>query len=132
MRAPWHIAMSRIYSKQSDTHIGCIDGELRPASSGLYESIFGSISAWPVPTEASAIIQEAQEPGSKTATEISYNIAGHDSSGIIIGNALFHLSRSPKIWQKLRTEIGSHGDAPFTFELLKNLKFLQYVIKGSA
>ena len=58
-------------------------------------------------------------------------IAGHDPSGITVGNAVFHLCRHPEIWAKLRAEVLSHGDVPFTFESLKNLHFVQYVIKES-
>ncbi|KAI9642234.1 hypothetical protein NHQ30_009036 [Ciborinia camelliae] len=56
-------------------------------------------------------------------------LAGHDSSAITIGNAIFHLCRNPEIWKKLRSEILSEGDKPLTFESLKNLHYLQYIIK---
>ncbi|TGO49923.1 hypothetical protein BCON_0196g00150 [Botryotinia convoluta] len=56
-------------------------------------------------------------------------LAGHESSAITIGNAIFHLCRNPEMWKKLRSEILSEGDKPFTFESLKNLHYLQYVIK---
>lgn len=58
-------------------------------------------------------------------------IAGHESSAITIANAIFHLCRNPEIWKKLRSEILSEGDKPFTFESLKNLHYLQYIIKES-
>ncbi|THV45304.1 hypothetical protein BGAL_0505g00020 [Botrytis galanthina] len=56
-------------------------------------------------------------------------LAGHESSAITIGNAIFHLCRNPEMWKKLRSEILSEGDKPFTFESLKNLHYLQYIIK---
>ncbi|KAF4621708.1 hypothetical protein G7Y89_g14497 [Cudoniella acicularis] len=56
-------------------------------------------------------------------------LAGHDSSAITIGHAIFHLCRNPEKWDKLHAEVLAAGDKHFTFVSLKNLKYLQYVIK---
>ncbi|TGO57552.1 hypothetical protein BCON_0064g00200 [Botryotinia convoluta] len=59
-------------------------------------------------------------------------LAGHESSAITIGNAVFQLSRNPSVWEKLRQEvIEVHGTSvsSFTHDRLKNLKYLQNVIK---
>ncbi|TEY70439.1 hypothetical protein BOTCAL_0103g00220 [Botryotinia calthae] len=56
-------------------------------------------------------------------------LASHESSAITIGIAIFHLCRNPEMWKKLRSEIISEGHKPFTFESLKNLHYLQYIIK---
>ena len=58
-------------------------------------------------------------------------LAGHDATAITISNAIFHLSRDSNTWKKLRGEVLAAGDAPFTFESLKSLKYLQYIIKES-
>lgn len=58
-------------------------------------------------------------------------LAGHESSAIMIGNAVFHSCRNPEMWKKLQPKILSEGDRPFTFESLKNLNHLQYIIKKS-
>lgn len=58
-------------------------------------------------------------------------LAGHDSSAVTTGNAIFHLSRNPEVWKKLRSEILSEGEKPLTFESLKTLHYLQYIIKES-
>lgn len=57
-------------------------------------------------------------------------LAGHDSSAITIGHAIFHLSRNPEIWRKLHAEV-STSTGNFTFESLKNLHYLQYIIRES-
>ena len=57
-------------------------------------------------------------------------LAGHDSTAITIGNAIFHLCRHQNKWKKLRTEVLAIGDAPLTFELLKELHYL-HVVKES-
>lgn len=61
-------------------------------------------------------------------------LAGHESSAITIGNALFQLSRNPSVWEKLRREvIEAHGTSisSFTHDNLRKLKHLQNVIKES-
>lgn len=58
-------------------------------------------------------------------------LAGHDSSAIATGNAIFHLSQNPEVWKKLRSEILSEGEKPLTFERLKPLHYLKYIIKES-
>jgi hypothetical protein len=57
-------------------------------------------------------------------------LAGHDSTSITAANALFHLCRHPHIFQKLRTGVLA-ATGRFTFENLKSLRYLQYVVKGS-
>ena len=58
-------------------------------------------------------------------------LAGHDSTAITIGNAIFQLSRDQDRWEKLRGEALSIGDTPLTFEILKDMHYLQYIIKES-
>ena len=56
-------------------------------------------------------------------------LAGNASSAITVSNALFHLSRHPRVWKILRTEVLSAGPNSLTFESLRNLQYLQYIIK---
>ncbi|TVY93248.1 Cytochrome P450 monooxygenase [Lachnellula willkommii] len=56
-------------------------------------------------------------------------LAGHESSAITIGNAIFQLSRHPGKWEKLRAEVRSLGSAPLTLDRLKSLKYISNVIK---
>jgi cytochrome P450 len=58
-------------------------------------------------------------------------LGGHDSTAITVSNAMFHLCRNLDSWRKLREEIISVGDMPFTFESLKSFQYLQFVIKES-
>lgn len=58
-------------------------------------------------------------------------LAGHESSAITIGNAIFELSRNPTIWKKVRAEVLAQGDDRPTIETLKNMTYLQHVIKES-
>ncbi|MCJ1311383.1 hypothetical protein MMC25_005054 [Agyrium rufum] len=56
-------------------------------------------------------------------------LAGHDSTAITVGNAIFHLCRHRDKWAKLRSEVLAVSDAPLTFELLMERHYLQHIIK---
>ncbi|MCJ1232753.1 hypothetical protein MMC14_000707 [Varicellaria rhodocarpa] len=56
-------------------------------------------------------------------------LAGHDSTAITIGNAIFHLCRHQYMWEKLRAEVLATEGAPLTFGALKNMRYLQYIVK---
>lgn len=50
-----------------------------------------------------------------------------DTTAIAVGNNFFHPARDPRVWTKLRAEVLAI-DQPLTFEYLKSLKYLRYVI----
>ena len=58
-------------------------------------------------------------------------LAGHDSTATTIGNAIFHLSRHQEKWDKLREDVLSRGEAKPTFETLKDMHYLQHIIRES-
>jgi hypothetical protein len=62
-------------------------------------------------------------------------LAGHESSAITIGNALFQLSRNPQSWAQLRIEVlaeeSLNTPTSVTFDKLKSLRYLQSIIKES-
>ncbi|KAH6666230.1 cytochrome P450 [Halenospora varia] len=57
--------------------------------------------------------------------------AGHESIAILVINILFLVSRRPDLWEKLREEALAVRDQPVTFEVLKGLKYLHFVISES-
>ena len=50
-----------------------------------------------------------------------------DTTAIAVGNIFFYLARNPRVWTKLRAEVLAI-DRSLTFEYLKSLKYLRYVI----
>ncbi|CAG8958276.1 hypothetical protein HYFRA_00000631 [Hymenoscyphus fraxineus] len=56
-------------------------------------------------------------------------LAGHESSAISIGNALFQLARHPLKWERLREEVLAGGEEPLTVDRLKGMDYLQGVVK---
>ncbi|TEY86536.1 hypothetical protein BOTCAL_0006g00160 [Botryotinia calthae] len=61
-------------------------------------------------------------------------LAGHEATAIGIGNAIFWLCRNQKVWEKLRREVLEQMEKgeELTFESLKGLRYLQWVINESA
>lgn len=59
-------------------------------------------------------------------------LAGHESSAISIGNAMFQLCRHPPKWAKLREEVLAQHPTPLTVEILKQMSYLQNIVKESA
>jgi cytochrome P450 monooxygenase len=58
-------------------------------------------------------------------------VAGHESTANLLTNCLFLTSRRPDVWKKLRQEVLDVQDKPITFELLKSLRYLHYVLNES-
>lgn len=54
-----------------------------------------------------------------------------DTTAFLVSNVFHVLARKPEIWAKLRKEIFSFESQPLTFELLKSMKYLQWVINES-
>lgn len=53
---------------------------------------------------------------------------GRDSTGYALSNIFHALARHPGIYQKLRDEVSCFQDQPITFEMLKSMKYTQWVI----
>ncbi len=60
-------------------------------------------------------------------------LPAHDATGVALTNVFFNLARNPHVYAKLRQEISEMGDreTKWTFERLKSLRYLQYVINES-
>ena len=56
-------------------------------------------------------------------------LPAHDAIAVALTNVFFNLARHTDVWSRLREEILELGDDQLTFERLKQLTFLQYVIK---
>ena len=57
-------------------------------------------------------------------------LPAHEAVGVALTNIFFHLSRHPNVWRKLRAEVSQAADSDdkWTFERLKSLKYLQWVV----
>lgn len=57
-------------------------------------------------------------------------LPAHEATAVALTNVFFNLARNPRVYEKLRVEVLAAGEdqADWTFERLKSLKYLQYVI----
>ncbi|MCJ1312108.1 hypothetical protein MMC25_005782 [Agyrium rufum] len=56
--------------------------------------------------------------------------AARDTTAVAPSNVFFNLARHPQVWKKLGHEVSSAPEN-LTFELLKSMKYLQFVVKES-
>jgi cytochrome P450 monooxygenase len=54
-----------------------------------------------------------------------------DTTAFLVGNIFHALARNTTVWVRLRKEVMAIGREPLTFELLKSIKYLQWVINES-
>ncbi|KAL9097191.1 MAG: hypothetical protein Q9165_000618 [Trypethelium subeluteriae] len=63
---------------------------------------------------------------------INVFIPAHDSVAILISNVFFPMARHPDVWQTIRQEVSDKiKGQPITYELLKSLKYIEWVQKES-
>lgn len=58
-------------------------------------------------------------------------IPSNETTSIHMSNAIYALARHPRVVEKLREEILAYGDKPLTFEGLRSMDYLRYVINES-
>ena len=55
-------------------------------------------------------------------------VAGRDTTASLLSSTLFTLSRRRDVWDKLQAEVKSLGGVPPTFEQVKDLRYLKYLL----
>jgi cytochrome P450 monooxygenase len=58
-------------------------------------------------------------------------IPSNETTSILTSNTIFALARNPAVVHRLREEIIGYGNRPLTFEGLRSLKYLRWVINES-
>ncbi|XXG98990.1 hypothetical protein Hte_005323 [Hypoxylon texense] len=58
-------------------------------------------------------------------------IPSNETTSILMSNTLFALARHPDVVEKLRKEILDFGDKPLTFEGLRSLRYLRWIVNES-
>ena len=58
-------------------------------------------------------------------------IPSNETTSILMSNTLFALARHPEVVAKLRKEVLEYGDKPLTFEGLRSLNYMRYVVNES-
>ncbi|KAF4911602.1 Cytochrome P450 monooxygenase tenA [Colletotrichum viniferum] len=52
----------------------------------------------------------------------------NDTTSMFIANCIWYLARHPEAWEKLRQEVAEHGNKPLTFDVLRNMVYLNGVM----
>ncbi|KAM3440025.1 hypothetical protein NHJ13734_003460 [Beauveria thailandica] len=55
-------------------------------------------------------------------------VPNNDTTSMFIGHCLYFLARNSNAWKRLRDEVQAVGDAPITFEMLRNMKYLNGIL----
>lgn len=55
----------------------------------------------------------------------------NETTSILMSNVVFALARNPQVVQRLRQDIVAYGDKPLTFEGLRSIAYLRYIINES-
>lgn len=77
---------------------------------------------------AEELAKETTDKGDIRNQLLNIFLPAHDATAVALTNVFFNLARHPDVWAKLRSEVLNAPDEEFTFESLKGLRYLQYVI----
>lgn len=79
------------------------------------------------------LVSRSRDIGDVRNQLLNIFLPAHEAVGVASTNAFFHLARNPHVYQKLRQEIlkAEAEDKNWTFERLKSVKYLQFVINES-
>lgn len=62
---------------------------------------------------------------------IAVFIPSNDTTSILISNAFYALARNPRVWAKLHEEVAALGDAPLNFDVLRGVRYVNWVLNES-
>ncbi|RMZ44931.1 hypothetical protein AFCA_010741 [Aspergillus flavus] len=74
------------------------------------------------------MVQQLQDKEALRGQIMAVFIPSNDTTSILISNAIYALARHPHVYQTLREEVLALGDQEITFEKLRGLRYLRYVI----
>lgn len=57
--------------------------------------------------------------------------SSNETTSILISNVFYALARHPHVYSKLREEILAYGNGPLTWEQLRSMVYLRYVVNES-
>ena len=77
------------------------------------------------------MVKETQDKLDLRSQILAIFMPSRDTTAFLVSNAIHALARTPDSWAKLRKEVLSPGWRLLTFEVLKSMKCLQWVINES-
>lgn len=77
------------------------------------------------------MVKQTQDKLDLRSQILAVFMPSRDTTAFLVSNVIHALARDPGSWTKLRKEVASVGSRALTFELLKSMKYLQWVINES-
>ncbi|KAK2808588.1 hypothetical protein FQN50_004620 [Emmonsiellopsis sp. PD_5] len=77
------------------------------------------------------LVEQTQDPLMLRSEALNILLAGRDTTASLLGNVWNIISKRPDVWQKLQTEVDELAGRRPTFEQIKNMKYLKYVLNES-
>ena len=77
------------------------------------------------------MVKQTQDKLDLRSQILAVFMPSRDTTAFLVSNVIHALARNSDRWTKLRKEVSSMGSRPLTFELLKSMKYLQWVINES-
>lgn len=77
------------------------------------------------------LLKQTSDPYVLRSETLNVLLAGRDTTASLLSNTWHYLARRPDIWSKLKTEVDKlHGNKP-TYEEIKDMKYLRWVLNES-
>ena len=74
------------------------------------------------------LVRQTDDPNRIRSELLNILLAGRDTTASLLSDTFFVLARRPDIWQKLRAEVDAlEGERP-TFQQIKDMKYLRWVL----
>lgn len=77
------------------------------------------------------MVKETQDKLDLRSQILAVFMPSRDTTAFLVSNVFHALARTPDSWAKARKEVLSPGRRSLTFEVLKSMKYLQWVINES-
>ena len=77
------------------------------------------------------MVKETQDELDLRSQILAVFMPSRDATAFFVSSIIHALARNPESWSQLRTEVLSLGSRSLTFEALKSMKYLQWVMNES-
>ncbi|PGH13639.1 hypothetical protein AJ79_03487, partial [Helicocarpus griseus UAMH5409] len=74
------------------------------------------------------LVKKTQDPLALRSETLNILLAGRDTTASLLANVWNIISKRPDVWNKLRAEVDQLDGRKPTFEEMKNMKYLKYVL----
>ncbi len=77
------------------------------------------------------MVKQTQDKLDLRSQILAVFMPSRDTTAFLVSNVFHVLARRPESWAKLRKEVLSFASQPLAFEVLKSMKYLQWIINES-